>query len=188
MQVRISTKRDKVRDLDMWTEADSAAVAEAVVATIIGRIYQGQGADGEPFAPYSTRPTTISLGSETAMRLTPKGGQPVKDKTGKVTGVRYPNGYAQYKHESRRRSARAGTAEVDLTLSGQLVRSIRVVTADESTAVVGVTGAPQEYADALDSKRPFLGLTAAEAADIEEEVVARINAHVAGTGAVRPVV
>lgn len=188
MQVRISTTRDKVRDLDLWTEADSAAIGEASVGIMIARVYEGQGADGEPFAPYSTRPMTVSLGSETALRLAPKGGQPVKDKTGKVTGIRYPGGYRQYKHESRRRGLRAGTAEVDLTLSGQLMRSLRVVMADETSAVVGVTGAPQEYAEAVDAKRPFLGLTAAEAQELEDEVVARINAHVAGTGNTRPVV
>lgn len=189
MQLRISATRDKVpQDFDVWTAADSSAVGEVIVATIIERIYRGESANGEAFAPYSTRPLTVALGSETAMRLAPKGGQPVKDKTGKVTGVRYPGGYAQYKHESRRRSARGVTAEVDLTLSGQLVRSLRVVTADESSAVVGLTGTPQVYGEGVDARRPFLGITAAEAKDLEDEVVALMSRHVEGVGSTRPVV
>ena len=81
---------------------------------------------------------------------------------GAIIGRHYEGGYAEYKASSRKglvnRNGVTGTA-VDLTLSGQLAGSVRVVSSTRTQAVIGITGDARTYGVFVDGKRPFLGFS-----------------------------
>lgn len=165
-----------------WGAEGCRLVAQWAVERILARITQSKGADGEPFKPYSTKPITILFTSETARRLKPKGGVPVKNAEGLIVGRHYPGGYAQYKRES------TGYAKVTLTLSGELRRNIRVIRTTDNEAVVGIGQSAAMYGHYVDAKRPFIGLTKAEAGSMLDAAVQavfnRLNGSQAPTGPV----
>lgn len=157
-----------------WDRQAMAMLADGARSVMVTRtFYDGRGEDGTPLAPYSTRPMTVSYKSPTARRLKPKGGEPAYGRghprrlirngrapAGRgwvVVGRYYEGGYAQYKQDSRKGPR---NAEVDLTLSGTLLRSIRVKRVGETSATIGATGAALAYAGAVDARRPFFGLSA----------------------------
>lgn len=169
--------------LDVWTQQDSERVAEWLVATINLRIRKSRGADGEPLRAYSTRRLYVRLGSETARRLAPKGGVPIKGEGGEVTSVRYDGGYAQYKRESRR--GRIASGEVDLTLSGQMLREIRPTVVQETVVEVEHTGGSAVYGPAVDAKRPHMALAADEVPKLDRLIQSLVDAHLqSGRGSV----
>ncbi len=161
--------------LDVWTQQDSERVAEWLVATINLRVRRSMGADGEPFRRYSTRRMYVRLGSETARRLAPKGGVPVKGKDGTVISVRYDGGYAQYKRESRR--GNIATGEVDLTLSGQMLREIRPTVVTETLVEVDHTGGSAVYGPGVDAKRPHMALAKDEVPKLDRLIESIVDAH-----------
>lgn len=124
-------------------------LAQVLVNSIQKRAFMdGKGADDKAHKPYSTRPIYISKKSDTAKRLKPKGG--IKKKGGTF----YPGGYRQYKVQSQKSSAK-----VNLTLSGRLLRSIRITKSAKFSAKVGMTGSAKVYGRLVDKVRPFMGIS-----------------------------
>lgn len=155
-------------------------IGKAVQTEIVERTFQqGLGEDGRPMAAYSTRPMTVSFGSETASRLSPKGGAPAygrghprrmltaggrapRGSGWTITGRYYVGGYGAFKLASRKGLANklgATGASPDLVLSGQLARSFRVVAADSTRVTIAITGSALEYGPATDARRPWIGLS-----------------------------
>ena len=96
---------------------------------------------------------------------------------GKMTGRHYPGGYAQYKRESRRglrnRDGAVGVL-VDLTLSGQMRRSFRIVWVSRTDAAISLTGQPREYGTYVDRARPWIGLSPTDIRDIHDHALPAI--------------
>lgn len=178
----------------IWDARAMRQYALAVHAAIVERTFQrGVGQDDRDLRRYSTRPTTIPFASETAKRLTPKGGEPAygpgrprkllvsgRPPNGKKwpqTGRHYPGGYAQYKRESRRgmrnRDGAVGVL-VDLTLSGQMRRSFRIVWVSRTEAAISLTGQPLEYGPQTDRARPWIGLSPTDIRDIHDHALPAI--------------
>lgn len=183
----------KVRPLgtvptSVWDVQAMEALAVSVRGIIVERTQvRGIGEDGNPLAPYSTRPITISFASDTAARLKPKGGNPAYGRghprrlltaSGRaprgagwvITGRYYPGGYAEYKRSSRlgltSRSGRAGVL-VDLTLSGQMMREFRVRKTTRLSAIIGLTGEAAIYGSQVNAARPWIGLAESDAPAVD---------------------
>lgn len=135
----------------LWTARDSARLASDTLASIKLRTTRGIDANGQKFDGYSTEPIYVA---KRGARLAPKGGEPTP--SGK--SVFYEGGYKQYKHDSRRRSRLAGTAEVDLTLSGNMMNNLVVKEATAKGFTIGLTR-HAGYGYYVNEKREFLGLT-----------------------------
>ena len=135
----------------LWTARDSARVASDTLASIKLRTTRGIDANGQKFDGYSTDPIYVA---KRGARLAPKGGEPTP--SGK--SVFYEGGYKQYKHDSRRRSRLAGTAELDLTLSGNMMNNLVVKEATAKGFTIGLTR-HTGYGYYVNEKREFLGLT-----------------------------
>lgn len=136
-------------------------IGNAVVAIIRTRTLKGRSALGKPFAPYSTRRIWIPLRKGSGARLAPKGG--TLSRTGK--SMRFDGGWAEYKQRSAKQgqlptggAAVGPTAAVNLTLSGQMMRSIRPAQADARTVVVQVGDGAADYAEGVQQLRPFMGV------------------------------
>jgi hypothetical protein len=127
------------------------AIGNAAVALIRRRTSSGRGYAGK-FAAYSTKPIYITRGRGTGARLAPKGGRP--SKTGR--SVYYERGYAEYKQLS------TGSGVINLTLSGQLLRTVRVAKASASSVTVTAGSESVRYAGAVNAKRPFMGIAEGE--------------------------
>lgn len=163
MGVKVTTKGSLPRRV--WDVQAMRELALAARAAIVTRAFrEGRGLDDQPHTPaYSEKPITIWLRSETAMRLTPKGGEVVKGKRGarkgQIIGRRYDGGYAEYKRLSRTTSGKGGPkgAAVDLTLSGQLQREFKIKHVEQFRAVIGLTGGAVEYGSAVNDLRPWIG-------------------------------
>lgn len=139
------------------------ALGNDVKFLIVSRTLSGRDAMGALFVPYSTRPTYISPHYGAGLRLAPKGGR----RAGRTT--HYSGGYQQYKLESRGAGAlplggamASPTAEVDLTLSGQLLRGIHVAQASDEMAVLQTSDATVAYASGVEKRRPFMGVSPAQ--------------------------
>jgi hypothetical protein len=185
--VSVTVKRSGARTpLALWDELATRQLGAVVAAAIVERTFhRGQGDDDGALAPYSTRATSVSFDSDTGRRLKPKGGLPAygrghprrlisaggrAPKGWTVTGRHYPGGYAQYKRDSRRgltNKLGASGAAVDLVLSGELARSIRVRTASRYAVIVGITGAALRYGPGTDARRPWLDISPQDARDID---------------------
>ena len=135
----------------LWTARDSARLASDTLASIKLRTTRGIDANGQKFDGYSTEPIYVA---KRGARLAPKGGSPTP--SGK--SVYYEGGYKQYKHDSRRRSTLAGTAEVDLVLSGNMMNNLVVKEATAKGFTIGLTR-HAGYGYYVNEKREFLGLT-----------------------------
>jgi hypothetical protein len=149
----------------LWTAKDSARLASDTLAAIKIRTSKGIDANGTPFDGYSTKPIYVS---KRGARLSPKGGE----LTPSGRSVYYEGGYKQYKHESRRRSELAGTAEVDLVLSGNMLNNLVVTGATADGFTIGLTQ-HAGYGYYVNETREFLGLSQRDV-DILVEAV-RIN-------------
>jgi hypothetical protein len=158
-----------------------AEIGNALVLIIRRRTLQGRGADGRPFEGYATRRIYVNPNRGVGARLKPKGGVVTKGGRGKT--MRFDGGYAEFKRLSRGAgatprggSASAPTAEVDLTLSGQLMRSIAPAQITDPAVVVQVGEGAAEYGEGVNERRPFMGLAPQEGPALE----AVANAAVAG--------
>lgn len=79
-----------------------------------------------------------------------------------IIGRRYPGGYAQFKRESRRGLTSAGGrtgVEVNLILSGQMMRSFKQKTVALYMIVLGLTGDPVVYGTYVNRNRNWIGLS-----------------------------
>ena len=135
----------------VWTAKDSARLASDTLASIKLRTSKGIDANGEEFKEYSQEPIYVS---KRGARLAPKGGQP--SRTGK--SVYYDGGYWEYKHDSRRRSSLAGSADVDLVLSGNMMNNLVVKKATKRGFSIGLTN-KAGYGYYVNIDREFLGLS-----------------------------
>lgn len=166
-----------------WTDRTAMLnIGNVVRDMIIRRTLTGQDADGNAFADYSTDPTYISKGTGTGARLAPKGGRPTRS----GRSVYYEGGYREFKQLSRKagQTPRGGaasgpTSEVDLTLSGQLMRSIEVAQADEDSVVIQTGPGTVDYAAAVNERRKFMGLSPANLRVLDEVVMDEIDKAIA---------
>ena len=166
-----------------WDRQAMAFLADAAKGAVIARtFYQGIGEDGAPLAPYSTRPMTVTFASPLARRLKPKGGEPawgrghprrLGPRKWKVVGRYYKGGYAQFKSESRKGPR---NAEVDLVLSGTLMRPLRVKRVTLDSATIGISGRALAYGGAVDARRPFMGLGPADEETMQVAFETAVNA------------
>lgn len=166
--VHVTTTGADLRALRVWDAQAMAGLCAWSTTTIVERTtQQGVGADGARFRAYSRRgPIWISLKSETARRLKPKGG--TKSRSGKSIGFA---SYADYKVKSRKGGI--VSAEVDLTLSGQLMRAVGPTQKATATlGVVGIRGQARDYGVHVNALRPYIGHHPGEKADMDAEVAA----------------
>ena len=169
----MSTKIKLKIPSSLWTAGDSARVASNTLASIKIRTGKGISAEGIKFEEYSQNPLYVSF---KGARLKPKGGR--KSRTGK--SVYYENGYEQYKHESRKRSKRAKSANVDLILSGQLMNNLVVLDARIDGFTIGLTKHVRHYGYDVNAIRPFLGLTKKEIDILVQSVAYDISEKLRG--------
>ena len=137
-------------------------LGQNTLAQIKIRTGKGIDANGQPFAEYSTNPIYIQ---KKGAKLKPKGGKPTKS----GDSVFYQDGYAQYKHESRRRGQGGESAEVDLVLSGNMLNNFIVKEATDTGFKIGLTNQAQ-YGYDVNQDREFIGLTNSEVAVIVKAV------------------
>lgn len=173
-------------DLSRWptrvvtTEA-MRAIGQAVATQMAQRTFrEGRGLDDRAHAAYSTERVVVYFRSEIARRLKPKGGAPwharrgpqrgVDGRKGAIIGREYAGGYAEYKFASRRGERRAPGVAVDLTASGQLARSLDVTAVLRTRCVVTVRGAAVTYAEGVNSKRPWFGLSAKDRGQVDQTI------------------
>ena len=151
----------------LWTARDSARLASDTLAAIKIRTTRGVDANGRPFKGYSTEPIYVS---KRGARLTPKGGE----LTSSGRSIYYEGGYKQYKHDSRRRATLAGTAEVDLVLSGNMMNNLVVKQATAKGFIIGLTQ-HAGYGYYVNEEREFLGLTSQDVEMITEAVAIELR-------------
>lgn len=145
-------------------------IGNAMVAIIRSRTVAGADAKGRPFKGYATNPIYIPIGRGTGLRLAPKGGE--VSRTGR--SMRFKGGYQEYKRKSRRPgvtprggASSATTSEVDLTLSGQLMRSVHVAQATDDAVVVQTNDGTARYAGPVNDRREFMGIAPSDYDDLE---------------------
>lgn len=167
-----------------WDAQAMGQLASSVLAAVSHRTFdRGIGEDGTPLRAYSTRPLKVYKNSDTGRRMSPKGGESFtwvrgprvpgghdSSRIGQEAGRRYAGGYREYKLASRKgltNGLGASGVEVNLTLSGQLSRSLRVIRVSRTAASIGLTGAARVYGAHVDAARPFLGVSPQDGADLE---------------------
>lgn len=177
----------------VWTSEHMRRFAVLMRDHIVRRTFdRGIGADGEPFKAYSTRPLKVYSRSQASRALggvsTPgpgaglrggiefewvrgprkPGGGYDSSRIGDVAGKFYAAGYAEYKDSNRKgltnSAGRVGTG-VDLTLSGRLSRSVRVISSTRTQATIGITGEARVYGAQVDGARQFMGFSEADHAE-----------------------
>lgn len=182
MIVRMELKVSGAPLPDQVTDREAMeAIGLAIRTLIIKRTLNGISATGKAFKGYSTKRIWVPFSDRpgTGRRLTPKGG--VVSRTG--LSMRFDDGYAEYKRKSRRAgqipeggAASAPTAEVDLVLSGQLLRSIEVAQADDTSVVVQTGNGTLAYADKVNEERPFMGIAPDDIGPLERVIARHIQA------------
>lgn len=163
------------QDLDLLTIADMRSLGHDVVAIVHTRTLQGRDRYGANFKAYSTNAIYVA---KAGARLAPKGGRP--SRSGK--SVYYAGGYADYKRSSRRfNTAISGaTSEVDLTLSGQMMRSLHVAQATTTQVRVSLGAREALYGVHVNKVRRFMGLTRKEQAGLAVDLEAIVEKRLAG--------
>ena len=179
-----------------WTAQHMRIFATAVASHLVARTFdRGIGESGTAHRRYSTSPLKVYSRSQTARRLGGvgaidggaglKGGSPFAwvrgprqpgggydgTRIGETAGKLYPDGYRGFKLANRRgltSSTGRGGVEVDLVLSGQLMRSIGVLRTSRLDAVVGMRGEARTYGPYVDAARPFMGLSSGDHAELHE--------------------
>jgi len=135
----------------LWSIAEMRELAQNVHGSMLVRTFhRGRDVRDRTFKRYSRKPIYIS--GETAKRLAPKGGRRTDGGS-----TFYRGGYDEYKRLSRRYSGE--DAQVDLTLSGQLRRSVRVVRVLRYLAEIGPTGQAAIYGQGVNASREFVGVS-----------------------------
>lgn len=175
-----------------WTAQTMRAVGEAVASQIVQRTFVARrGLTGARHAPYSTTRLVVVHGRGLGARLRPKGGRPyvVHHRSGATSQARlYVGGYAEYKQASQQHrsdaapgitrtqrqtaassaaSQRSSDTTPDLILSGELMRSVVVLSHTTRRAVVGIRGPAAAYAAGTHAQRPWWGLSRADTVALE---------------------
>ena len=143
-----------------FTSADMKSIGNDAIALIKERTQEGLDVNDKPFDAYSTKPIYVSKTSKTGKKLSPKGGR--KTESGK--SVFYQGGYSQYKKAS------SGSDKVDLTLSGNMMQSLVVKDATNTSFTIGIKGPAEKYAYEVNDEREFIGLSKEDSAIVTEIV------------------
>ena len=121
---------------------------------------------------------SATMGPAFIFRAAGRTGNTGRKTRGAIIGRHYEGGYKEYKLLSRRgltnKNGATGT-EVDLTLSGRMLRSFRVIRHDARSVVVGLTGDAREYGQFTNIKRPWIGVSPANAREIDAALPAMIE-------------
>jgi len=133
----------------LWSEQDSLRTGLDTIALIKARTMKGISSTGARFKRYSTKPIYISRDAFPS----PKGGEQVGD------SVYYKGGYREYKRSSRGTSR---TAEVDLTLTGNLMNGLQIIKHDRLSFTIGLIQQVRHYGYRVNEERPYIGLTERE--------------------------
>jgi hypothetical protein len=148
------------------------------VAIIRARTQRGIDADGQTMPGYSTRRIYVSTERKgTGARLSPKGG--TLSRTGRT--MRFDGGYAEFKRLSRQAgvlpsggAATGPTAEVDLTLSGEMLRSLAPESATDNEVTIQTSPRTADQAAGVSELRPFVGFSDADRVALEASASAAI--------------
>lgn len=143
----------------------------AAVTMIVDRTQnENLDASGNAFAPYSTRPFAMPVipGSKTAITRLHKSGlaEYFTSKKGSLWAI-ITGGYAAYKRE---RFGQDG-GHVNLTATGAMLQSVRVIRVDVATGTVTIGFTRDEEAQKaayVQRKRVFMGLTNAQQEQIAQ--------------------
>lgn len=168
-----SRKKGGPRRRKLWTSRDMAELGQIAVAEIVVRTFtHGEGVDDRKFKRYSTKPIYVS---ERLARLQPKGGR-------RTPGGRYyAGGYAQYKKDSRSGNRPVGARnEVDLFLSGEMLRKFRVLRHNRKRAVIGLTGDPAFYGSYVNKARPWIGFSPKNRKSFFEKFARKVQKRLRG--------
>ena len=169
-----ATVKVKILVPELWTKQDSLRTGLDTLALIKARTMRGVSSTGARFKEYSSRPIYISKNAFP----TPKGGR--LSRTGDT--VYYANGYREYKKRSRRfgsGGARA-TAEVDLTLTGNLMNGLQVIKHSKKSFTIGLIEPVRHYGYEVHDARPFIGLTYKESQMITEVIQRTMGRRIKG--------
>lgn len=141
--------------LRVWDRRASRELGLFIVALVVTRTFRkGLDIHDRKFKPYSRRRIYIGKNSEIARRRAPRGGVD----TG--ASIRFDQGYWEYQDGQ----------DVKLTLSGELMRSIKVKRATGSEVVVGLTGAAIIHGRFVQQAgRPFMGLSPRDKAAVRRK-------------------
>lgn len=121
---------------NLWDLQASRALALVAAGAVSKRTSDGRDVEDKAFAPYkSTGVMYVQKNGRMARRLSPKGGEPTRG--GK--SVKYRRNYYQYRVDS------GASGRVNLTLSGQLLRSVGALRVSREQIVIGVRGEAAIY-------------------------------------------
>lgn len=178
----------------LWTAQDMAWLAQiAASQTVVRAFDHGKGLDDRLHRRYSTERLKLYSRSTTGRAMSPKGGVPFawvrgprtraggydRRRIGQEAGRVYAGGYAQYKRESRKgltNGLGASGVEVNLTLSGNLARSIRMTRHSATAATIAITGNARNYGGHVNAARPFMGLSPEDRDIVRDAIIRRVNA------------
>ena len=168
----------------VWDAQASQQLGLLVANLIKERTASGRGDDDGAMKPYSTDPLKMYHRTNSARRLKPKGGVPFAwvrgprkvDKTydetkiGQEGGRFYAGGYAAYKKASRlgltSKAGKSG-AEVDLTLSGLMLRQFGIIRHSRYSVTIGLKGQSREYGSFVDRARPWIAVSPENGREVE---------------------
>ena len=168
----------------VWDAQASQQLGMLVANLIKERTAAGRGDADVAMKPYSTDPLKMYHRTNSARRLKPKGGTPFnwvkgprkvdgtydETKIGQEGGRFYTGGYAQYKKASRKgltsKSGKVG-AEVDLTLSGQMLRQFGITRHGRYSVTIGLKGQSREYGSFVDRSRPWIAVSPENGREVE---------------------
>lgn len=159
---------------ELWTIKDSQITALDTIALIRSRVYAGKDTNDHPFKEYSERPIYISYRAN----LPPKGGEQTPK------GVYYKGGYREYKRKSRRYTpgGKNQTAEVDLTLSGNLMNNLITTNATRTSYAIGLSSKVRSYGYDVHRERPFIGLSKSDQRVLTNAIAARMRKKLSPLG------
>jgi hypothetical protein len=176
----------------VWDAQASQQLGLIVANLIKERTSEGRGENDGAMKPYSTNPMKIyhrttrrlSQGVTRPKMPPPLGGTPFpwvkgprkvdgtydETKIGQEGGRFYAGGYAQYKRAARKgltsKSGKTG-AEVDLTLSGQMLRQFGIIRHSRYSVTIGLKGQSREYGSFVDRARPWIAVSPENAREVE---------------------
>lgn len=119
--------------VQIWDIQASRALGLVASGALVKRVTNSKDVEGKSFPGYKRK--GVLYVSKDNRRLTPKGGE--ETRSGK--SVKYKNNYFGYKKQS------TGSARVNLTLSGELLRSVGVTRVTVYDIIIGVRGAAAVY-------------------------------------------
>lgn len=176
----------------VWDDRASQQLGLLASNLIKERTSLGRGEDDGAMAPYSVDPMKVyhrttrrlSQGVSRPKMPPPMGGVAFnwvrgprmpgggydKSKIGQEGGRFYAGGYAQYKKSSRKglttASGKSG-AEVDLTLSGQMLREFGVIRHGRYSVTIGLKGQGRVYGPYTDLARPWIAISPENARELD---------------------